>query len=86
MKQNTSQESHQNLIQILEGNQAKKNDLLNKYPCIQLKTQFRGFENRLVEVVLNESFLKVTGYTIDSFISIILKEGFPRYFYLLIKG
>ena len=75
------EESQENPLCFLEENQGKINNLLNEYPCIQLKTQFRGFENRLVEVIFNENFLQITGYTIDSFISIVLREGLPRYLF-----
>jgi len=71
-------------IKILKENQTKTQNLLNEYPCIRLKTHFRGFENRLAEVIINESFLQMIGYDIDTFISTILKEGFFRYFLLLL--
>ena len=49
----------------------------SKHPFIQLKSVFKGYENHLVEVVCNELLLKVLGYTVDSFVSMILTEGFP---------
>jgi len=74
----TSKESQKEFQLNIEKSQMKKKILLEKSPCIQLKTHFRGHENRLVEVIVNEKFLEMIGYAIEQFISIVLSEGLPR--------
>lgn len=57
----------------------KKSDLMEKYPCIQLTSLFKGYENRLSKISFNEKIIQFLGYTTDSFASNILREGIPRY-------
>ena len=73
------EKSEESALIDLKESQIKTRNLMKEYPCISLKTHFKGFENRLVEVIVNESFLQIIGYDIDTFISTILKEGFIQY-------
>ena len=69
---------HEELQLNLDHHKMKKKILLEKSACVQLKTHFRGFENRLIEVIINEKFLEMTGYSLEQFISVVLSEGLPR--------
>ena len=61
------------------GVDKKKKDFMEKYPCIQLNSHFKGYENRLSKICFNEKFILLLGYTTDSFASVILREGIPQY-------
>ena len=56
----------------------KHNELWIQQPFIQLISCFKGHDNLLTGVVVSETLLEVLGYTIDSFISIVLREGLPE--------
>jgi len=57
----------------------RRRELHAHYPCLQFKTHFRGYENHLTEVVLNEKFLQMVGYTPEAFASVVLSEGLPEF-------
>ncbi len=52
-------------------------DNLSIYPFAAFKSHFTGHQERLVEVAVNKKMLEKLGYDIDSFISHVLREGFP---------
>ena len=50
----------------------------SQHPFIQLRSSFRGFENRLTEMMITESLVQCLGYTVESFVSTVLTEGLPQ--------
>ena len=52
-------------------------DQFKNLPCIEFKSHFTGHQERLVEVSLNEKLIRILRYDVDSFVSNVLREGFP---------
>ncbi len=47
--------------------------------CIlKLKSYFRGSENHLTEIIINENLVRMLGYSPENFSSLILSEGLPE--------
>jgi len=55
----------------------KSLDQFRNLPCIEFKSHFTGHQERLIEISLNEKLINILRYDIDSFISNVLREGFP---------
>jgi len=55
----------------------KKLNLFMGHPYIHLRSSFRGFQTELDEIIVNERFLLVTGYTVETFASTVLSDGLP---------
>lgn len=55
----------------------KARDQFKNFPCIEFKSHFTGHQERLIEVSLNEKLINILRYDINSFISNVLREGFP---------
>lgn len=71
--------SYQEKIDALRGaTEERRKELHTKHPCLQFKTQFRGYENHLAEVVVNEKFLQALGYSMEAFATVVLNEGLPQ--------
>ena len=70
------------LLKDTEGEQkpVKKEaqeDHFSSFPCAEFKSHFTGHQERLIEVTVNKKMIEKLGYDIDTFISHILREGFP---------
>ena len=53
-------------------------NLMSQMPFIKFKTLFKGYENRLSEILLSETLLQMLGYSNEYFACSVLKEGLPQ--------
>jgi len=58
--------------------QEKTNYLYANFPILQLKYRLRNHQIQLYELVFSETFIAELGYSIDSFVNSVLKEGLPQ--------
>ena len=65
--------------QIMPTENDTEGEDFKQQPFIQLKSCFKGHDNLLTGIVISETLLEVLGHTIDSFVSIVLREGLPEY-------
>jgi len=55
----------------------QKREMFRDYPYIQLRSSFQGYQTVLEEFIVNERFLHITGYTVESFASTVISDGLP---------
>lgn len=65
-------------VQVTSKTEQTKKDLYASYPCYEIKFRIKNHHSQLNEILFNENFLKEIGYSTDSFVSTILKEGIPQ--------
>lgn len=66
-------------INVTDQTEKQRKELLETYPCFELKFRLRNHQNQLKEVRFTESFVDATGYSVEEFASLILQEGVPQY-------
>ena len=62
----------------MENNDTRGEEIWIQQPFIQLESCFKGHDNLLTGIIVSETLLEVLGHTIDSFVSIVLREGLPE--------
>jgi len=65
------------IAELKEEVDNKKRELVTKFPYFQCRSSFRGFQTELDEILVNERFLQIIGFSIETFISTVLSEGLP---------
>lgn len=65
-------------VQVTSKTEQTKKDLYASYPCYETKFRIKNHHSQLNEILFSENFLKEVGYSTDSFVSTILKEGIPQ--------
>ena len=56
----------------------KADRLFKKYPTLSFRSKVIDGTVRLTEICPNEKYLNELGYSIDSFTSVVLREGLPK--------
>jgi len=70
--------NEEKLREITELTQKKIQKLFEKYPCINFTSTTEKNSAKIKGMVFNEQYLQELGYSLESFATTILQEGFPR--------
>ena len=64
--------------QITDKSKNKRSQILQFLPSVCFQYRFDKSELQLKEMIFNESFLHELGYSPDSFVTSVFREGLPQ--------
>lgn len=65
-------------IHVTEETEKRKKELFESSPCLHLKFRLKNHQNQLKEVLFNEDFVRIMGYSTEEFVTMIQQEGLPQ--------
>lgn len=77
-KKSRTQKEKESDLAITRESEKIMTQLFSEHPCTVLKRRFRGNDFQLVDLSFSEKALSLSGYSVDTFVSLILKEGLPQ--------
>jgi len=71
--------------EVTADTEQQTHDIFTANPTIKLKYRLKNHTHQISEVIISERLINEAGYDIESFVSHVLNEGIPQYFFLRLR-
>ena len=71
--------NEEQLIKITEVTEQKISSLFKQYPCILFDPNWVNNSSILQDICFNEKYINELGHSLESFATLVLQEGIPKY-------